>query len=158
MARRRGLLSRVVPALLVAAGLVGLAPALGAPQTAGAAVPSLFPPHPVRNTRLAISPVFSQTLVGGFDQAGNTNLDCSTLGKWKPPSRRGVRPRLADGVGHRGERSRKPALLQQSGRHEVPERGSKPGQQWHPREHHHDKLILGDGDGPDAAPPWSMPS
>jgi uncharacterized repeat protein (TIGR01451 family) len=33
----------------------------------------------VRNTGLAISPVFSRTLVGGFDQAGNTLLDCAAL-------------------------------------------------------------------------------
>jgi uncharacterized repeat protein (TIGR01451 family) len=34
---------------------------------------------PVRDTGLAISPVFSQTLVGGFTQAGNTLFDCDRL-------------------------------------------------------------------------------
>jgi uncharacterized repeat protein (TIGR01451 family) len=72
----------------VTAGLVGLAPALGAPPTpkaaAAVAVPSLTPPHPVRNTNLAIQPVFSQTLVGGFAQAGNALLDCSTLSNGNP--------------------------------------------------------------------------
>jgi uncharacterized repeat protein (TIGR01451 family) len=33
----------------------------------------------VRDTGLAISPVFSQTLVGGFTQAGNTLFDCDRL-------------------------------------------------------------------------------
>jgi uncharacterized repeat protein (TIGR01451 family) len=60
---------------LVAAGAV--APVLIVPATqvqASAAAPAARPP--VRNTGLAISPVFSQTLVGGFTQAGNTLLQC----------------------------------------------------------------------------------
>jgi uncharacterized repeat protein (TIGR01451 family) len=39
---------------------------------------------PVRDTGLAISPVFSQTLVGGFAQAGNTLFDCSRLTDGSP--------------------------------------------------------------------------
>ena len=83
MAHWRNRVGRIVPALLVAAGLVGLAPALGVPPTTRAAASS----DPVRNTRLLISPVFSQTLVGGFDQAGNTNLQCAarTDGSALPP-------------------------------------------------------------------------
>ncbi len=79
MTRKRRLFRGMVPALLVAAGLVGLAPAFTAPSTTRAAAASLAPPHPVRNTRLAIGPVYRQTLVGGFDQGGNTLLDCATL-------------------------------------------------------------------------------
>ncbi len=83
MAAWRSRLGRIVPALLVTAGLVGLAPALGAPPTTRAAASSDL----VRNTGLAISPVFSQTLVGGFDQGGNTNLQCAarTDGSALPP-------------------------------------------------------------------------
>ena len=80
MARWRNRLGRVVPALLVAAALVGLAPGLDATPGAKAAAS-------IRNTGLLISPVFSKTLVGGFDQAGNTLLQCSarTDGSALPP-------------------------------------------------------------------------
>ncbi len=48
---------------------VGLTSVLPVPRAAAAVV----------NTRLAIAPVFSATLVGGYDQAGNGLLDCAAL-------------------------------------------------------------------------------
>src|ERR1700712_3563810 len=68
-----------------AAPAVNAAPAVKAAPAAeagpGAKSVAASKPAPARftNTRLAISPVFSRTLTGGFDQAGNTLLQCSRL-------------------------------------------------------------------------------
>jgi hypothetical protein len=62
----RVLVGIAVALVLACAGLSAVLPV----QRAAAAV---------ANTRLAIAPVFSATLVGGYDQAGNGLLDCAAL-------------------------------------------------------------------------------
>jgi uncharacterized repeat protein (TIGR01451 family) len=87
MSLRQRLVSPSVAAFVVLIVIVGLAPVPGplATPTTKAGVAKLYaPPHVVKNSKLAISPVFSQTLVGGFDQAGNTLLDCATLTNGNP--------------------------------------------------------------------------
>ncbi len=70
MSLRQRLLGRIVPVVLVAAGLVGAVPALGPVGTHTAAAQT---PLPIG----VMTPVFSETLVGGFTQAGNTLLQCA---------------------------------------------------------------------------------
>lgn len=81
-ALRHRLLARLVPLLLLTAGLVAVVPSLAS------LAPAKGAPATVRNTGLSISPVFSETLVGGFTQAGNTLLQCAyrTTGAALPPT------------------------------------------------------------------------
>ena len=64
----RRVLGGTVAGLLACAGLTGLVVGPAQPTAAAA-----------RNTGLSISPVYTNTLVGDFDQAGNTLFDCQSL-------------------------------------------------------------------------------
>ena len=82
MLLRQRLLRPSVAAFVVLIGIVGLAPVpgpLATPTTKAGVAKLAAPPHGIRDTRLAISPVFSQTLVGDFDQAGQILPACATL-------------------------------------------------------------------------------
>jgi uncharacterized repeat protein (TIGR01451 family) len=74
----RHFLRASVAGLVVVAGLAGVATLVRSRPAAAA------PVKVVRNTLLKISPIFSETLVGGFDQAGNTLLDCAALTNGSP--------------------------------------------------------------------------
>jgi uncharacterized repeat protein (TIGR01451 family) len=71
MSRVRTVGLAIVFAFLAVIQLTGLYGTMGLAAAAGATA--------VRDTGLAMTPVFSQTLVGGFDQAGNGLLDCDRL-------------------------------------------------------------------------------
>ena len=66
----RVLVGTALALVLACAGLIGI---LTVQQAAAAVV----------NTRLAIAPVFSATLVGGYDQAGNGLLRLCCADQWQ---------------------------------------------------------------------------